>query len=138
MRVPSRTARRPPAADRRTRARRRRARSALCHPRWRGGRGVPRGPPRPRRRSRRPWRARYTVASSHSASSIVHTAGDRGMTQPTDTSRILIVGGGVAALETLLALRDLAEDRVALTLVAPEAAFTYRPMRVAEPFALGR
>jgi len=59
------------------------------------------------------------------------------MTQPTDTSKLLIVGGGVAALETLLALRDLADERVDITLVAPETAFTYRPMKVAEPFALG-
>src|SRR3954465_4509620 len=59
------------------------------------------------------------------------------MNQPTDSSKVLIVGGGVAAIETLLALRDLAGDRVAVTLVAPETAFTYRPMKVAEPFALG-
>src|SRR3954471_10581517 len=59
------------------------------------------------------------------------------MTQPTDSSNVLIVGGGVAALETLLALRDLAGDDLAITLVAPDTAFTYRPMKVAEPFALG-
>src|SRR4051794_41773282 len=59
------------------------------------------------------------------------------MNQPTDSSKVLIVGGGVAAIETLLALRDLAGDRVAVTLVAPETAFTYRPMKVAAPFALG-
>src|SRR3954453_9729210 len=59
------------------------------------------------------------------------------MNQPTDASKVLIVGGGVAAIETLLALRDLAGDRVGVTLVAPETAFTYRPMKVAEPFALG-
>jgi len=59
------------------------------------------------------------------------------MNQPTDSSKVLIVGGGVAAIETLLALRDLAGDRVAVTLVAPDTAFTYRPMKVAEPFSLG-
>jgi sulfide:quinone oxidoreductase len=58
------------------------------------------------------------------------------MTQPT-TPHVLIVGGGVAALETLIALRDLAGDRVAITLLAPETDFTYRPMTVAEPFLLG-
>ena len=41
------------------------------------------------------------------------------MTQPTH-SHVLIVGGGVAALEALMALRDLAGDRVAITLIAPE------------------
>jgi sulfide:quinone oxidoreductase len=52
--------------------------------------------------------------------------------------RVVVAGGGVAALETLIALRDLAGDRVDITLVAPEEAFTYRPMTVAEPFAKGR
>ena len=34
-------------------------------------------------------------------------------------ARVIVVGGGVAGLETLLALDDLAGDRVSLTLVAP-------------------
>jgi sulfide:quinone oxidoreductase len=51
--------------------------------------------------------------------------------------RVLIVGGGVAALEATLALRALAEERVAITLVAPEADFTYRALAVAEPFRVG-
>lgn len=48
--------------------------------------------------------------------------------------RTLIAGGGVAALEAALALRDLAGDRVSVTLLAPEPEFVYRPMRVREPF----
>ena len=56
----------------------------------------------------------------------------------TTPSRVVIAGGGVAALETLIALRDLAGDRVDVTLVAPEETFSYRPMSVAEPFAKGR
>jgi len=48
--------------------------------------------------------------------------------------RVLIVGGGVAGLEAALALRELAGDRVTTTLLAPEAEFVYRPMRVREPF----
>ena len=58
-----------------------------------------------------------------------------------DTSaqhRVLIAGGGVAGLEALLALHDLAGERVALTLLAPERQFTYRPMAVGVPFARGR
>jgi NADH dehydrogenase FAD-containing subunit len=37
--------------------------------------------------------------------------------------RVLIVGGGIAGLEALMAIRDLAEDRVAITLVAAEPEF---------------
>lgn len=49
---------------------------------------------------------------------------------------ILIAGGGVAALETMMALRTLAGDRVAITLLAPDQHFHYRPMAVAEPFTI--
>jgi sulfide:quinone oxidoreductase len=51
---------------------------------------------------------------------------------------IVIAGGGVAGLEALLGLRAIAGDRVDLTLIARDADFSYRPMAVAEPFALGR
>jgi sulfide:quinone oxidoreductase len=50
---------------------------------------------------------------------------------------IVIAGGGVAGLEALLGLRAIASDRVRLTLVAPDPDFSYRPLAVAEPFALG-
>ncbi len=53
------------------------------------------------------------------------------------TTKVLIAGGGVAALEAALALRTLAGDRVEVELVAPEPQFWYRPMSVAEPFGLG-
>ncbi len=48
---------------------------------------------------------------------------------------VVVAGGGVAALETVLALRDLAGERVAVTVIAPEEEFVYRPMTVREPFA---
>ncbi len=51
--------------------------------------------------------------------------------------RVVIAGAGVAALETALALRALAEDFVSVELVAPEREFTYRPLAVAEPFRVG-
>src|SRR5215831_1017239 len=51
--------------------------------------------------------------------------------------QVLIAGGGVAALEATLALRTLAAERVAITIVAPELDFTYRPLAVAEPFRVG-
>jgi sulfide:quinone oxidoreductase len=50
---------------------------------------------------------------------------------------VLIAGGGVAALEATLALRALAEERVDIELLAPDADFVYRPMAVAEPFRQG-
>lgn len=53
------------------------------------------------------------------------------------TSRVLVAGGGVAGLEALLALRDLAGERMDLTLLSPEPDFVYRPMAVAEPFCRG-
>jgi len=59
------------------------------------------------------------------------------MAGPGSSAEVLIVGGGVAALETLMALRDLAGERVHATLVAPDPDFVYRPMAVAEPFGLG-
>ncbi len=49
--------------------------------------------------------------------------------------RVLIAGGGVAALETALALRDLCPDRISTTIICPDPEFVYRPMRVREPFA---
>jgi sulfide:quinone oxidoreductase len=52
--------------------------------------------------------------------------------------RVLIAGGGVAALEAMLALRALAEERVDVELLAPEPDFVYRPLAVAEPFGAGR
>jgi sulfide:quinone oxidoreductase len=59
------------------------------------------------------------------------------MAEPSSRGEVVIVGGGVAALETLMALRDLAPDAVSVTLVAAEPDFVYRPMSVAEPFGLG-
>jgi sulfide:quinone oxidoreductase len=49
--------------------------------------------------------------------------------------RVVIVGGGVAALESALALADLAGERTAVTVIAPNAEFVYRPAVVREPFA---
>ena len=51
--------------------------------------------------------------------------------------RVLVAGGGVAGMEAVLALRDLAGERAEITLLAPERTFAYRPMAVAVPFARG-
>lgn len=48
--------------------------------------------------------------------------------------RVIIAGGGVAGLETLLALHTLAGHRVEITLVEPELTFVNRSMAVREPF----
>ena len=52
--------------------------------------------------------------------------------------RVLIAGGGVAALEAALALRHLGGDRVSVALIAPEPRFWYRPLAVVESFGVGR
>jgi sulfide:quinone oxidoreductase len=49
--------------------------------------------------------------------------------------RVLIAGGGVAAIETALALQDLAGERVQTSVLAPNEEFVYRPMTVREPFS---
>jgi sulfide:quinone oxidoreductase len=48
--------------------------------------------------------------------------------------RVVICGGGVAAIEALLALRALMKVVVEVHLVAPNREFVYQPLAVAEPF----
>ncbi|HEX4806777.1 MAG TPA: FAD-dependent oxidoreductase [Conexibacter sp.] len=61
-------------------------------------------------------------------------AGTRAARRP---ARVLIAGGGVAALEALLALRDRAAERLELVLLAPALRFVYHPLAVLEPFEAG-
>jgi sulfide:quinone oxidoreductase len=51
-----------------------------------------------------------------------------------ERQHVVIAGGGVAAVETLLALRELAGHRVKITLLSPDPEFLYRPVTVGEPF----
>jgi sulfide:quinone oxidoreductase len=64
------------------------------------------------------------------------------MNEPTaefsEPLRVVVVGGGIGGAEVLLALRDLAGDRVSLTLVSPGEELVLPALSVAEPFALGR
>jgi sulfide:quinone oxidoreductase len=53
-------------------------------------------------------------------------------------ARIAIVGGGVAGLEAMLALRELLGDQVEIELYSPRREFAYRPLAVGEPFGGGR
>jgi sulfide:quinone oxidoreductase len=48
--------------------------------------------------------------------------------------RVLIAGGGVAALEAALALRDLGGERLQIELRSPRNDFVYRPFAVGEPY----
>ena len=59
---------------------------------------------------------------------------------PTDSGAktdVVVVGGGVAGLEGLLALHDLAGDRASLTLISEDDEFVYKPLLVEEPFGSG-
>lgn len=51
--------------------------------------------------------------------------------------RVVIVGGGFAALEAMIGLRRLAGGRVELVLVSPQREVSYPPLSVVEPFGLG-
>jgi len=51
--------------------------------------------------------------------------------------RVIVAGGGIAALEALLALHELAGRHVRLGLLAPGTEFLNRPASVAEPFGFG-
>jgi sulfide:quinone oxidoreductase len=48
--------------------------------------------------------------------------------------RVLVAGAGVAALECVLALRELAGSEVAVELLAPAAELVHRPSSVETPF----
>jgi sulfide:quinone oxidoreductase len=59
----------------------------------------------------------------------------RGVRSP--RPRVVIAGGGVAAIEALLALRHLVGEQVSIELLAPDRTFVHRPSSVAEPFGFG-
>jgi sulfide:quinone oxidoreductase len=54
-----------------------------------------------------------------------------------DPLRVVVAGGGIAGLETMVALRGLVGHRVALTLVEPEDELTIRALEIFEPFGVG-
>lgn len=54
---------------------------------------------------------------------------------PTIPHRVVIAGGGVAGLEALIALRQLAGDRISATVLAPTDEFIIRALSVESPFA---
>ena len=52
-------------------------------------------------------------------------------------TKIVVVGGGVAGLEFVLALAELAPGRADVRIVSPESVFHYQPFVVAETFGVG-
>jgi sulfide:quinone oxidoreductase len=56
---------------------------------------------------------------------------------PIEPRSIVIVGGGVGAVEALLALTDLGEHQFTITVVAPNERFVLPALSVAQPFAAG-
>lgn len=54
------------------------------------------------------------------------------------SARVLIAGGGVAALEAAIALHEMAGDRAEVEICSPREDFIYRPFAVAEPYGASR
>jgi sulfide:quinone oxidoreductase len=59
--------------------------------------------------------------------------GDGATTRPLN---VVICGGGVAAMEAALALRDLVADGVDITILSPRREFALAPLAVGAPFAV--
>lgn len=55
---------------------------------------------------------------------------------PKSPKQVIICGGGIAAVEALLAVRALLAVGIELHLVAPNRQFVYQPLAVAAPFGL--
>ena len=54
------------------------------------------------------------------------------------SARVLIAGGGVAALEAAIALHEMAGEQVEVEICSPREDFIYRPFAVAEPYGASR
>ncbi len=54
------------------------------------------------------------------------------------TPKVLIVGGGVGALEAAIALHDLAGEKARVEICAGRGEFVYRPFAVGEPYGASR
>src|SRR3954454_22633031 len=59
------------------------------------------------------------------------------MSETEQAHRVLIVGGGPAAIEAALTLQRVAGDRVVTTVLAPDSHFVARSMTVLAPSAAG-
>jgi sulfide:quinone oxidoreductase len=54
------------------------------------------------------------------------------------SARVVIAGGGVAALEAAIALHETAGDRAEVAMYSPREDFIYRPFAVVEPYGASR
>ena len=63
---------------------------------------------------------------------------EEGLYRVTRRTRVVICGGGVAAIEALLGLRALLGVAPHVDLIAPNRRFVYQPLAVAEPFGLAQ
>jgi sulfide:quinone oxidoreductase len=79
-------------------------------------------------------RGGWERAARSGAGSAAQNSATSAPSRPASRPRVVIAGGGVAGLETLLALRALAAGRVDVTLLAPELKFVNRSMAVDQPF----
>jgi sulfide:quinone oxidoreductase len=68
-----------------------------------------------------------------------HTGAARAARPERSTRQLdaIVAGGGPAALEAALALTTLAPRAASVRVLAPEPAYSYRPLSVLEPFAAG-
>lgn len=57
-----------------------------------------------------------------------------GIGRPVSALRVVIAGGGVAALEAAFALRELAGRSITITIATSASEFVYRPLAVVRPF----
>jgi sulfide:quinone oxidoreductase len=77
-----------------------------------------------------------TIARRAADGDRAREAHDGAMTGPSPL-HVVVAGGGIAGLETLLALHELADERVAMTLVEPRSEVVLHALELAEPFSAG-
>ncbi len=57
------------------------------------------------------------------------------MSSRTEPAQVIVLGGGVAGVEAVLALNDFAPEQLSVTLVSADREFLFKPMAVEEPFS---
>ena len=57
------------------------------------------------------------------------------MSSRTEPAQVIVLGGGIAGVEAVLALNDLAPEQLSVTLVSADRDFLFKPLAVEEPFS---